>query len=364
MVKDKTIYDYFSVKYFAGMSLLISTLMQIAIFLSFYFDSSELLRPISGGERPPFHLDGFVTDVLFNFIIAFSLYMYCICIYQKDIKDVAKLFYAMIGIVIITIVLSIIFTPLHPIVLNLLHDNAPPVIIDDCSLYVNRLIHDFFTAIIVALSWELTYLSYKRQMMAIENERLIKENHVAKYEALKNQINPHFLFNSLNTLQSLIISDQAKAENYVQEMSKVLRYTLQCSDVVTLEEEMQIVNSYCTLVQLRYGSNLRFDFDIDERLMRCKLIPLSLQTLIENAIKHNVISDKNPLVIKIFSDFKKREIVVCNKIQPKIESSAGGGIGLVNLSERYKLKWNRDIEIYNDGTDFRVVINVVDIDIN
>ncbi len=111
-------------------------------------------------------------------------------------------------------------------------------------------------------------------------------------------------------------------------------------------------------MEIRYGENLKISFDIDERMMNDEIIPLSLQVLIENAIKHNVISDKQPLTINISSDFENSKIIVCNKIQPKIDRSAGNGIGLANLSERYKLKQKTDIEILNNNIEFCVLIKL------
>ena len=115
-------------------------------------------------------------------------------------------------------------------------------------------------------------------------------------------------------------------------------------------------------MEIRYGDNLKINFDIDERLKNDEIIPLTLQVLIENAIKHNVISDKQPLAINIVSDYESHNIVVCNKIQPKINKSIGNGIGLANLSERYRLKWNTDIEIINNNVDFCVVIKIKNTD--
>lgn len=130
------------------------------------------------------------------------------------------------------------------------------------------------------------------------------------------------------------------------------------SVTIVTEEEIRLANSYCKLMEIRYGDNLKINFDIDERMLRDKIIPLSLQVLIENAIKHNVISDKMPLAINVSSDYENRKIIVRNKIQPKIDASKGNGIGLANLSERYRLKWNTDIEILNNNVEFCVVIKL------
>ena len=180
----------------------------------------------------------------------------------------------------------------------------------------------------------------------------------AHYEALKNQVNPHFLFNSLNTLNSLIKIDADKAQNYVQQLSSVFRYTLQNQEIITLKEEMDFTQSYCQLMQIRYGENLKFVQQIDEKYYSYKIMPLSLQILVENAIKHNVVSNKHPLTI-IIKTTVDDNIIVSNPIQPKIKPEQGNGIGLVNLSERYRLMWKKEISIDKKNDMFEVTIPLI-----
>ena len=163
---------------------------------------------------------------------------------------------------------------------------------------------------------------------------------------------------ALALINKFATGDTEKAKDYVQELSKVLRYSLQNQEVVSLEEELRLANSFCNLMEIRYGENLKINFEINEELLNDEIIPLSLQVLIENAIKHNVISDKQPLTINITSDLENRKLVISNKIQPKIDMNSGNGIGLANLSERYRLKWNTDIEIINNNVDFCVAIKL------
>ena len=120
-----------------------------------------------------------------------------------------------------------------------------------------------------------------------------------QYQVLKNQLNPHMLFNSLNTLQSLVRENPARAQNYIRELSRVLRYTLKEDDahLVSLREEMDFVEAYIYLMKMRYEDNLHFDVHIDSCRMNLMLPPLSIQILIENAVKHNEISQRKPLTI-------------------------------------------------------------------
>ena len=353
----KDIRDYPNVKFIVALSLAISIFLHVAMFLSFWFGDGIIFQQMGTHKRPPIHLDGFILNIVSTFIIALALYMYNMYI-QKNIKknNTIMLLLMIIGSVILTIIMSFIFTSLHPYILG--HTDHQPPLSGKVHIYTNALMRDFFVMIVVVLSWQLLVSNYKSRKIAIENETLIAENLMTRYDVLKNQMNPHFLFNSLNTLQSLIDIDKEKAKDYVQELSKVLRYSLQNQEVVTLEEEIRLANSFCNLMEIRYGENLKINFDINETLLNDEIIPLSLQVLIENAIKHNVISDKQPLTINITSDLEKRKLIICNKIQPKIDKSSGNGIGLANLSERYRLKWNTDIEIINNNVDFCVAIKL------
>lgn len=352
----KDIRDYPNVKFIVALSLAISIFLHVAMFLSFWFGDGIIFQQM-GTQRPPFHLDGFLLNIASTFIVAFVLYMYNMYI-QKKIKsnNTIRMLLMIVGAVLLTIITSFIFTSLHPYILG--HTEHQPPLSGKVHIYTNALMRDFFVMIVVVLSWQLLVSNYKSRKIAIENETLIAENLMTRYDVLKNQMNPHFLFNSLNTLQSLIDMDKEKAKDYVQELSKVLRYSLQNQEVVTLEEEIRLANSFCNLMEIRYGENLKINFDINETLLNDEIIPLSLQVLIENAIKHNVISDKQPLTINITSDLEKRKLIICNKIQPKIDKSSGNGIGLANLSERYRLKWNTDIEIFNNNVDFCVAIKL------
>ena len=223
--------------------------------------------------------------------------------------------------------------------------------------YISRgMLGDFM---LVAIAFVFSYLQrslYYEKRIAVENETLRAENLNSRYEALKNQLDPHFLFNSLNTLWSLIEDDADKAEDFIHQLSGVLRYTLQNKEVVTLAEELDCVRSYCRMMKMRYGDNLAFDHGIDhDTYDHHYVLPLSIQGLIENAIKHNVISSKQPLTVHIHTD-EDNHLIISNKIQPKIGKEEGTGIGLANLAERYRIKWNENVEIFNDGKIFSVTL--------
>ncbi len=220
-------------------------------------------------------------------------------------------------------------------------------------------LRDLIMSSLVTSSCYIIYLIRKQQQVVIENQQLHAENILNQYEVLKNQLNPHMLFNSLNTLRSLVRENQDKAQEYIQELSRVLRYTLQGneSQSVRLREEMDFVTAYIFLLKMRYEDNLIFDIQINKGLEEYYLPPMSIQMLIENAVKHNEISNRHPLVIHIATD-AACGLYVSNPLQPKLTATAGTGIGLANLAKRYQLLFRQEILITEDK-DFTVRIPLI-----
>ena len=220
-------------------------------------------------------------------------------------------------------------------------------------------LRDFIITCIVTGSCYMIHLIRKSQQVSVENEQLRSENLVNQFEALKNQLNPHMLFNSLNTLRSLIRETPDKAQDYLQELSRVLRYTLQGNECmsVTLREEMEFVSAYNFLLKMRYEDNLEFDIRIEEEAETLQLPPMSVQLLIENAVKHNEISNRHPLVIRVCTTGK--QLTVSNPIQRKKTASGGLQIGLANLAKRYSLLFKEEIEVREDNNTFIVTIPLI-----
>lgn len=267
-------------------------------------------------------------------------------------KHSHELFYNILGSLVIGFILSVLGTLFQKAVLPFIP--GPPRSIWHHIGF--GLMSDFPLVSIALMSGYLLRSLYKEKVIAVENETLRAENMVSRYEALKNQLDPHFLFNSMNTLQSLITVDAEKAEEYVQQLSTVLRYTLQKHEVVTLVEELKCTADYCRMLKIRYGDNLIFDHHINhEKYDRYLVLPLAIQGLVENVIKHNVVSAKQPMTVYILTD-DDDHLIIRNKIQPKITDEEGSGIGLANLSERYRLQWDKKVEIHEDGNEFVVIL--------
>ena len=242
------------------------------------------------------------------------------------------------------------------------HEWDIPAIHSRIHLYLHP-IRDLVIILIVNGTCYIYYLIRAHQAMVVQNSALQAENSRNQYLALKNQLNPHMLFNSLNTLQSLVREQPDKAEDYIRELSRVLRYTLQenVGQTVTLREEMDFVEAYRYLIQMRYEENLRFEVAVDPAWLDDQLPPLSVQTLVENAIKHNEISRRKPLTLAIRTVTLPEEpnvhgLLVENNLQPRRDCPAGTGVGLANLSKRYDLLFGQAIQITEEEGCFRVTL--------
>jgi len=223
---------------------------------------------------------------------------------------------------------------------------------------VLNMIKDLILSIIVITTSYILYLYTKREQTIITNHNLIQENIRIKYESLKNQLDPHFLFNSLNTLSGLVGINDEKAQDYIDNLSYVFRYTLHSKNVCKLERELEYVDAYFALMKIRYGDNLRLICNIQPEYYDYLVIPVSIQLLVENAIKHNIISNSDPLQITV-ETFEGGFVTVKNPIKPKINKSIGG-VGLVNLTERYSILFSKTIEIKEQNGEFSVTIPLIE----
>lgn len=212
-----------------------------------------------------------------------------------------------------------------------------------------------FTLVVAMLYGRTFQLISLKQEMVLENEHLKNENLKAQYTMLVNQINPHFLFNSLNSLSMLVREDKTEsALTYIDQLSYTFRYIIRNEKhtLIRLGNEIEFLDAYKYLLEIRYADKLFFDIDIDGSKLDLLLPALSIQPLLENAVKHNSITRANPLHITITTenDF----LVVSNPIRPKMEPEIGTGIGLQNLSSRYLLLTGKNIEITDDKDTFTV----------
>ena len=219
----------------------------------------------------------------------------------------------------------------------------------------NMILKCSFALVVVLLYGRIYLLIRQQQEIELENEHLRNENLSTRYNMLVSQINPHFFFNSLNSLAMLIRErDEEKALTYIDRLSYTFRYIIQNGQntLSTLDEELKFADAYSYLFRIRYADKLFFDIDTDRSLDSWNLPALTLQPLIGNAVKHNTITKNKPFHISIRTEGEY--LIVSNTIVPKLEPEPGTGIGLKNLDDRYRLITGRGIEIENDGKTFTV----------
>jgi LytS/YehU family sensor histidine kinase len=180
------------------------------------------------------------------------------------------------------------------------------------------------------------------------------------FENLKSQLNPHFLFNCFNTLSSLIQEDKTEAENFLDELSKVYRYLLKTNEdsISTVEKEMLFIESYYRLLKTRYGDGLHINFNIDKKFYSYLVPSLSLQLLVENAVKHNVVSKQHPLIMDIFTTAGNK-LVVNNNLQKKQLNMKSTRIGLNNISAKYKLIRQNGFQVIEGKNNFMVILPMI-----
>lgn len=201
----------------------------------------------------------------------------------------------------------------------------------------------------------LTVVKLREKRLKRKQEAL-REQMRFRFESLKSQINPHFLFNSFSTLVALIEDDGETAIEYVEELSTLFRNVLEFQEMelIALGQELEILHNYFKLQAKRYGNNLTVESGCPEKAMEMKIPPLTLQILAENAIKHNVVSAGNPLMIKIYCNQACDMIFLENNLQPKKDEVQSYGIGITNITKRYQLLTGRGIEVRKTEISFRV----------
>ena len=230
----------------------------------------------------------------------------------------------------------------------------------DYSSLLSSLLIMTIVSLQISSIYEIIYLNRERQSDLVKVERSEKLKVQAQLDALKSQIDPHFIFNSLNTLSYLIANDPANAKLFNNTLAKVYRYILlnKEKDIILLKEEIEFASNYFYLLKIRYQTGLSMVIKMDSISMEDYMLPpLSLQTLIENAIKHNHFSDKNPLEIEI--TITSNEVSVVNRKNTKKFDIQSSRIGLSNLNERYSLIVNRNIEIHQTPELFTVLLPIL-----
>jgi len=217
---------------------------------------------------------------------------------------------------------------------------------------------------IVTLAFHAFYFYKAYQESRLKEQKIIAGTANARFESLKNQIDPHFLFNSLNVLSSLIEENPDNAQRFTTSLSKIYRYVLEQKDkeLVTVQEELAFAKTYMNLLKMRFENSITFELPENIELEEAKVVPLSLQLLLENTIKHNVVSENKPLHIKIY--FKDNYLVVENNLQKKEVLQDRKGVGLQNIVSRYAILSERKVLIDENNDSFAVYLPILTKQIN
>jgi two-component system, LytTR family, sensor kinase len=325
------------------------------LFIAFGVNSPKLLALREGGfvaQYFPFDLFEFLFQVSINFVFCFFAGKWLLKYWSA--KTTKRLIYTIFFIAVLYLLLSVFGTAIQ---VRVFSNPLPRRVF--FGGYLLRL----------GLSLILTFLLAKFAMVLkesrhheIENEKLRSAKLKAELELLKEQLNPHFFFNALSSLSAIVRENPRLAQHYIKQLSTVFRYSIQKSEghLVKLAEELKMIGSYAELLKMRFESGFLMDIEVDEDHKSFMLPHMSLQPLIENAVKHNMASVKNPLTIKI--RVKNGFIVFSNNLQPLKYKSESNGIGLANLSERYRILMNSDIEIKANDNEFIIKLPLKKID--
>jgi len=225
--------------------------------------------------------------------------------------------------------------------------------------HLHILLMGLFITSVIAIVYETIFYFDLWKSSLLESERLKKTAARLQFESLKNQVNPHFLFNSLNSLAALIPVDPVKAEQFVQEFARIYRYVLEVKDrnFVSLREEMDFVSSFVYLLKIRFGEHLKFEQQLEKHLDHYHIPPLILQNLVENAIKHNVILKDRPLVILL--EIQNDTLLVRNNLQKRSYPAASTQTGLRNMAQRLQLVVNKEAKFYKKEGYFYAEIPLI-----
>lgn len=261
-----------------------------------------------------------------------------------------------------TIIFSSVYLMVSDTLLHLLFDHFIPEHTFMNEGFFWRFGKNFIISFMVIALYESYYFYWRWNQSSLETEKLRTQHIFSQLEALKSQVSPHFLFNSLNTLVALIAENQQLAIEFTQKLSEVYRYILQHKEkeLVKLSTELEFIRSYVFLLKMRFSDNLQVDYRIEEKYFNNYVAPFTLQLLVENAIKHNVISKTHPLHIEIYTE-NGNSLVVKNKLQKRNAREDSTKTGLENIRKRYHYLTDKSIDIITTNASFLVAIPLISV---
>ena len=253
-----------------------------------------------------------------------------------------------IGVNYVTVIISVVFllwgylkiTNLNYSINGLLEEYNEIKI----RVYILVLVLDILFVVFDFLIYSYKYYLHGQ----VQNAKLTRKQMQLQFEALRTQLSPHYLFNSLNTISSLIYKDENQTEDYIRKLANTYQYILTSDkkQLISLKEEIAFIEDYCFLLKIRFGKSLQYQMDIDENLVEFLIPPISIQILVENAIKHNVFDDDQPLKVDIIAS--NNRVFVKNKIMKAPASRESFKIGLSNIKNRYQVFTDKQIKVIKD----------------
>jgi len=331
-----------------------------ALFISVSIFLVLLIIRFLSGVRIEFNsslLINFGYTTLYGFMLYYAnaiLFMKLDEIFSKERFNRKRILIGFIGSFIISV--GVIF--LLRIFEDVIIEGSPLALFFEKEKFSNYLVTIIIT-FIVTLAFHAFYFYKAYQESRLKEQKIIAGTANAKFESLKNQIDPHFLFNSLNVLSSLIEENPENAQQFTTSLSKIYRYVLEQKDkeLVTVSEELAFAKTYMKLLKMRFENSITFELPTDFENSDAKVVPLSLQLLLENTIKHNVVSENKPLHIKIY--IKDNFLVVENNLQKKEVLQDRKGVGLQNIVSRYAILSERKVLIDENKETFAVYLPIL-----
>ena len=317
-------------------SLLLAVLMSVPKFAEPHFNLPETIV-------------NFVLTLLFSLFVWYYN-MFTLPVYSS--KDIAKgvSMKRLVKNLAMGIVVMFLLASLQQFLLSHLNFGQAAIMVEVRGILISLSFYMFI---------HLLYQSYHNQQVSIELERSRMDNLGAQYELLKQQVNPHFLFNSLNTLKYMAESQDEHTVVFVLKLSDFYRFTLESRklNLIRVSEELKIIESYVYLLKARFEEGIELSVAIDHPVQQTYIPPFTLQLLVENCIKHNIVSLERPLQIKIYSE--NDNIVVQNQVQLKRTPEVSTGMGLENINQRYMHLLDKKIEILPDERFFTIKLPLI-----
>lgn len=329
-----------------------SNILRISIYITLGVSVVNIVMNLSQGFVWQNVLEGMAVTFIYAFVITATNAYYNDFLskrYSWETQTQKRLWLGAIGSIVLT-VLS--FGLARMLVVMGIYGNTLEEFLEgeDYGSYLFTL----FVAILVSAILHAFYFYKALQDTRVKEQKIIAGTASARFDALKNQLDPHFLFNSLNVLTSLIEEDPYQAQKFTTSLSKVYRYVLEQKnkDLVSVDEELQFAKTYVKLLKMRFEDSIALHIPESSSDPNAKIVPLSLQLLLENAVKHNIVTSSKPLEIRIYEE--DGMLHVRNNIQEKQVVKKSSGVGLQNIQQRYGILTDRKVVIEKDQNTFHV----------